>query len=132
MRTLGDENIVFKPGDIIEVTITGIQPYGAFAQLPDYSNGLIHISEISDRYVKNIENYVRVGRTARVKVLSIDEKTNQAKLSLKAVRREPKRKYYRSTRVRRQPIEETPKGFAPLAEMLPKWIEQGINKEPDL
>ena len=33
-----------KVGDIIDVTITGIQPYGAFASLPDHSSGLIHIS----------------------------------------------------------------------------------------
>ena len=42
-------------GDIVDVTITGIQPYGAFALLPDGSSGLIHISEISYGYVKNNE-----------------------------------------------------------------------------
>ena len=36
-----------EPGDIVTVTITGIQPYGAFAVLPDHTSGLIHISEIS-------------------------------------------------------------------------------------
>ena len=39
---------LIKRGDIIDVKITGIQPYGAFALLPDNSTGLIHISEISD------------------------------------------------------------------------------------
>ena len=43
-----------KTGDIIDVTITGIQPYGAFASLPDQSSGLIHISEISDKFVRNV------------------------------------------------------------------------------
>ena len=37
-------------GDIVDVTITGIQPYGAFALLPDGSSGLIHISEIKGDY----------------------------------------------------------------------------------
>ena len=41
-----------KRGDIIDVKITGIQPYGAFASLPDNSTGLIHISEISDKFFK--------------------------------------------------------------------------------
>jgi len=119
-------------GDVIDVVITGIQPYGAFALLPDNTSGLIHISEISDRFVRNISSYVQIGGTARVKVLDIDPDTHQAKLSLKAIRREPKRKYYRSYRSNRQPIIETPKGFEPLKEMLPIWIEQGITPEEQL
>lgn len=49
-----------KRGDIIDVKITGIQPYGAFASLPDNSTGLIHISEISDKFVKSIDSFVKV------------------------------------------------------------------------
>ena len=45
---------LIKRGDIIDVKITGIQPYGAFALLPDNSTGLIHISEISDKFVKMV------------------------------------------------------------------------------
>ena len=48
-------------GDIIEVSITGIQPYGAFALLPNGDSGLIHISEISDKFVRNIESFVHLG-----------------------------------------------------------------------
>ena len=59
-------------GDIIEVTITGIQPYGAFALLPDNTTGLIHISEISDKYVRNVELFVHVGEKITVKVIDID------------------------------------------------------------
>lgn len=50
-----------KRGDIVDVKITGIQPYGAFASLPDNSTGLIHISEISDKFVKSIDSFVKVG-----------------------------------------------------------------------
>ncbi|MFQ9973374.1 S1 RNA-binding domain-containing protein [Coprobacillus cateniformis] len=74
-----------KVGDIIDVTITGIQPYGAFASLPDHSSGLIHISEISDKFVRSVESFVHVGESIRVKVIDIDEVTHQAKLSLKAM-----------------------------------------------
>ena len=45
-------------GDIVDVTITGIQPYGAFALLPDGSSGLIHISEISDGFVRDVNQFV--------------------------------------------------------------------------
>lgn len=120
-----------KIGDIIDVTITGVQPYGAFALLPDQTSGLIHISEISDRFVRSVNNYVSVGERIKVKVIDIDRKTGQAKLSLKALGRDQKRKYRRAYRSHRHPISETPKGFAPLAEMLPIWLEQGLQKKND-
>ena len=42
----------YKIGEIVEGIITGIQPYGAFVSLDDETCGLIHISEISDGFVK--------------------------------------------------------------------------------
>ena len=60
---------LIKRGDIIDVKITGIQPYGAFALLPDNSTGLIHISEISDKFVKSIASYVHINDIVKVKVI---------------------------------------------------------------
>ena len=120
-----------EPGDIVTVTITGIQPYGAFAVLPDHTSGLIHISEISDRFVADVHNFVDVGDEVKVKVLDIDQQTHQAKLSLKAIHRH-KRRYRRTAYFKRSPIAETPKGFAPLKEQLPRWIKRGITKEEDI
>lgn len=119
-----------KTGDIIDVTITGIQPYGAFASLPDYTSGLIHISEISDKFVRSVESFVHVGEVIRVKVIDIDEESHQAKLSLKAVHT-AKRKYKRAYKNQREKIQETPLGFNPLKEKLPEWIAQGIKKEEE-
>lgn len=115
-----------KRGDIIDVKITGIQPYGAFASLPDNSTGLIHISEISDKFVKSIDSFVKVGESIKVKVIDFDQETNHAKLSLKAIdnryRRRNKRVYYKNPR---RLIVETPNGFKPLA----LAMENGLNKE---
>ena len=119
-----------KTGDIIDVTITGIQPYGAFASLPDHTSGLIHISEISDKFVRSVESFVHVGEVIRVKVIDIDEESHQAKLSLKAVHT-TKRKYKRAYKNQREKIQETPLGFNPLKEKLPEWIAQGIKKEEE-
>ena len=119
-----------KTGDIIDVTITGIQPYGAFASLPDHTSGLIHISEISDKFVRSVESFVHVGEVIRVKVIDIDEESHQAKLSLKAVHT-AKRKYKRAYKNQREKIQETPLGFNPLKEKLPEWITQGIKKEEE-
>jgi len=121
-----------RVGDIVTVTITGIQPYGAFAKLPDGSAGLIHISEISDRFVSDIGQFVTLGKEVKVKVLDIDKDSGHAKLSLKAMHRTGKRRYRRSRALRRQPIQETPLGFTPLQKQLPLWIAQGINKEEDI
>lgn len=119
-----------KRGDIIDVKITGIQPYGAFASLPDNSTGLIHISEISDKFVKSIDSFVKVGESIKVKVIDFDQETNHAKLSLKAIdnrsRRRNKRVYYKNPR---RLIVETPNGFKPLALAMEKWLKQGITEE---
>ena len=119
-----------KRGDIVDVKITGIQPYGAFASLPDNSTGLIHISEISDKFVKSIDSFVKVGEFIKVKVIDFDEETNHAKLSLKAIdnryRRRNKRVYYNNPR---RSIVETPNGFTPLAKAMEKWLKQGITEE---
>ena len=113
----------YKVGDIVSVTITGIQPYGAFASLPNNTNGLIHISEISNEFVRNVEQFVAVGDTINVKIIDIDNEIKQSKLSLKAIdttrKRKEKRMLYKTTR---RPIIETPKRFSSLKEMLPKWI----------
>lgn len=120
-----------KVGQIVEVSITGVQPYGAFALLPDGTSGLIHISEISDHFVRSIENFVHVGQSIKVKILDIDPSTHQAKLSLKAIDQHLKRREKRTTyRHPRRLIRETPSGFAPLASMLPIWIANTtLNKE---
>ncbi len=122
-----------KIGDIIDVDITGIQPYGAFALLPDRSTGLIHISEISERFVRNIESFVHVGEKIRVKVIDIDENSRQAKLSLKAVDQSMRRKNKRMTyHAPRKLIVETPNGFKPLKEHLEEWIKAGIITEEEI
>jgi predicted RNA-binding protein with RPS1 domain len=121
---------IIKRGDIIDVKITGIQPYGAFAILPDNSTGLIHISELSEKFVKSIESFVQVGETIKVKVLDFDQESNHAKLSLKAIdkgyRRREKRVYYKNPR---RLINETTNGFEPLAIAMKEWIKIGIVEE---
>ena len=64
----GMNSMKYKPGQVVEGRVTGIQSYGAFVALEGRSTGLIHISEISDGYVRDIEQYVHVGEVIRVKV----------------------------------------------------------------
>ena len=58
-------------GSIVEGKVTGIAKFGAFVDLGDGQNGLVHISEISDKYVEDIHKELDKGQTVKVKVLSI-------------------------------------------------------------
>lgn len=69
-------------GDIILGKITGIKDYGAFVQIGEYS-GLIHISEFSDGFVRNINEIVSLGEDVSVYVLDVNEAEKKLKLSYK-------------------------------------------------
>ncbi|WP_019137976.1 MULTISPECIES: S1 RNA-binding domain-containing protein [Peptoniphilus] len=71
-----------SPGDIVEGVVTKVAKFGAFVDLEDGKSGLVHISEIADTFVKDINNHVKEGDEVKVKVLSIDEKGKIA-LSMK-------------------------------------------------
>ena len=70
-------------GDIVSGVITGIKDYGAFVQVEEYC-GLIHISEFSDGFVKNINEIVAIGDVVNVEILEIDEVGKKLKLSYKS------------------------------------------------
>ena len=65
-----------KPGDIVNGKITNILGYGAFVVVGDY-DGLVHISEFSDNFVKNINDFVKVGQELRLKVIEVDEENHR-------------------------------------------------------
>lgn len=117
----------YKIGEIVEGKITGIQAYGAFVALDDDTNGLIHISEISDGYVKDITRFVRVGDTVRVKIIDIDESTNQVRLSLKALHK--KRAHGRMGMFsHKATLPESKLGFLSVEKQLPIWIQEAKKK----
>ena len=75
----------YEKGKIVNAKVTGIETYGIFVKLDDNYNGLIHISEMSYGYVKNTQNYAKVGDNINVKIIDIDEKNNHLKLSIKDI-----------------------------------------------
>jgi len=75
----------FRPGAIVEGEVTKIKKYGAFLQLGDGVEGLLHISELSWDHVERVEDVVQVGQPLRVKVLQADETRRRISLSLKQV-----------------------------------------------
>lgn len=120
--TTGGLMTKYKKGRIIRGTVTGIESYGVFVSCDEYYSGLIHISEISYGYVKNISDYVNIGDVIYVEILEVDESLGQLKLSIKNI------DYKCNRGVRRKKIKETPLGFSTLAYNLPIWIEKSLKK----
>jgi len=69
-------------GKVVEGKVSGITSFGAFIQLPGGRTGLVHISEVAEEYVKDINNHLKENQKVKVKVLSIDEK-GKISLSIK-------------------------------------------------
>jgi uncharacterized protein len=67
----------------LEGLVTNVTKFGAFVDVGVHQDGLVHISEIADRYVKDPSDVVRVGQIVKVHVLSADPKTKRIALSMK-------------------------------------------------
>lgn len=60
-------------GTIVEGTVSGLTNFGAFVSLPDGKNGMVHISEVSTKFVKDIKDHLSEGQQVKVKVISISD-----------------------------------------------------------
>jgi S1 RNA binding domain protein len=60
-------------GSKLHGKVTGITNFGAFVELPEGSTGLVHISEVADKYVKDINEHLKVGDEVEVKVINVNE-----------------------------------------------------------
>ncbi|WP_301860365.1 S1 domain-containing RNA-binding protein [uncultured Megasphaera sp.] len=84
-------------GSVLEGTVTGITKFGAFVELPDKKVGLVHISEVANEYVKDVNDFLKVKDKVSVKVLSVDDK-GKIGLSIKQTQPEPAKKEFRPRR----------------------------------
>ncbi len=76
-------------GSKVQGKVTGITNFGAFVELPGGSTGLVHISEVADNYVKDVNDHLKVGDQIEVKVIS--EKDGKISLSIKKAIDRPER-----------------------------------------
>ncbi len=70
-------------GEVVEGRVTGITKFGAFVKLVNGRDGLVHISEIANEFVADINQFVTVGDTVKVKVIGLNTKLNKFDLSIK-------------------------------------------------
>ena len=120
-------------GEILQGKVTGIMSFGAFVSMEDGTSGLVHISEISNSFISDINQLLQVGDEVKVKVLSIDGK---GKLSLSIKQADPNAPVSSSSSSGSGGYKNKPKKnkepLDPLEEMLKKFKQVSEEKIHDL
>lgn len=75
----------YNVGDVVKATIVSITPFGAFAQIIEGVDGLIHISQIADKRVDNVNDVLSVGQEVDVKITEIDLDKKRISISIRAL-----------------------------------------------
>ncbi len=110
---------MYKNDDVIKCVVSGFKEYGIFVKVDEKYDGLIHISEISESFVKNVSDYAEIGEEIYAKILEIDEKNHQLKLSIKNL----------NYKIDGKDInDEDLNGFMPLKKNLNIWINDKIKE----
>src|SRR5690625_4849714 len=95
-------------GSKLQGKVTGITNFGAFVELEKGKTGLVHISEVADNYVKDINDHLSVGEIVEVKVINV-QKDGKIGLSIKKAKDRPARQ--RSERERQESFEAKMRRF---------------------
>ena len=104
----------YKIEQLVEGLVTGIEQYGIFISLDEGYTGLIHISELSNHFVKDVKEYAEIGEKIICKILEIDEENKQMKCSIK------------NTEYGEKKDQLIDHGFAPLKKQLPIWMDEKL------
>jgi S1 RNA binding domain protein len=80
----------YATGNVVEGTITNITNFGAFMRIDDKMEGLIHISEVANEFVTDINRYVKVGEKIKVRIMGVG-KNNKLELSIKRTKKAEKK-----------------------------------------
>ena len=77
-----------KPGMLLNGTVRNVIDFGAFVDIGVHQDGLVHISELSDKFVKHPREVVSVGDIVKVRVLAVDLQKKRISLSMKTLKSE--------------------------------------------
>ena len=116
----------YEVGQLVVGKVESVKPYALFLSFDGDIQGLLHISEISDAYIRDIEKYGSVGDEIKVKVLSIDHFNGFMRVSLKQVPEEER--FSTHTNEKRKIHEFNKEDFRDLEERLPEWINETLAK----
>lgn len=110
----------YKVGMTVYGKITGIKPYGAFVKFDDGVTGLIHISEISNGFVKSIDKFMNIDDYVLCKIIDVDDEHKQLRLSFKALE-DNTRRY--TKRVKFLGMPDSIMGFGTIRDNMHKWLK---------
>jgi uncharacterized protein len=79
VESIGD----LKPGMMLEGVVTNVAAFGAFVDVGVHQDGLVHVSALADRFVKNPHDVVKAGQIVKVKVVEVDVKRQRIGLSMR-------------------------------------------------
>ena len=75
--------MAMEVGAIVEGKVEGITNFGAFVRLESCETGMVHISEVADSYVKDINEHLKIGQTVKVRVMKNDAENGRLSLSIR-------------------------------------------------
>jgi general stress protein 13 len=113
-----------KIGDVVECTITGIQPYGLFARFGKDLTGLIHVSEVQSGYTKNMEEMFSIGDKVTAKVIDIDGYSKKVSLSIRALETTTKKVVNKRKRYFSNKYKQI--GFQSVGDSMDRWIREAL------
>ncbi len=111
----------YQVGQLVIGKVYNVKPYALFMSFDDGVTGLLHISEISDSFIRDIEKYGSVGDEIKVRILSIDKDNGFLRVSYKQV---PQEEMYSSHTNQRKVPTTSEDEFLPLKEKLDSWIKE--------
>lgn len=108
----------YAVGDVATVKIVNLQPFGAFAEIVDGVDGLIHVSRISTKRIANPGEVLEVGQSVDAKIVDIDDENHKVSLSIRALmeEEEPEEPAVEEAPAEDAPVEEAPAEEAPAEE----------------
>ena len=116
----------YKVGDLIIGKVTSVKPYALFLEFPNNLKGLLHISELSDSYIRDIEKFGVPGDEMKVIILSIDNDNSFLRVSLKKVPLEDRYTVHNDNL--KEGLSFGEEDFKPLKDRLPEWINNTLKK----
>lgn len=133
-------------GSIVEGKVIRVKPFGAIVSIGEHVQGLVHISQVANTFVQDINDHLKAGDIVKVKILSIDTETKKIALSIKETLPKETRqeKNEKSFKQHRQPQEQKanlaeeyfkPQGVSPTAdfeEKMREWMKQSNERQTSL
>ncbi len=124
-----EKNSQIKIGDIIIGKVSKVRPYAAFLSFDNGVNGLLHISEITGGFIRDIEKHVAIGDELKVKVIDIDSTNGFLRVSIKDIPEEER--YSTHTNKEKATVIVEKNEFDTIEKSLPIWIERTLKESEE-